>query len=158
MASLGLINESNVDIIWQTGKYYYSEMLKRIEVMNCPTLQVHEFLSRMEYAYAVADLVISRAGAGTISELCLVGRPVVLVPSPNVAEDHQTKNAMALVEKGAALMIADADAKEKLFPASLQLLSDIEKLNKMSENIVKLAKPNAATDIATIVIELALGK
>jgi len=155
MASLALIRESNVDVVWQTGKYYYPEMLKRLEGNQCQNLQVHEFLSRMDYAYTIADLVISRAGAGTISELCLVEKPVVLVPSPNVAEDHQTKNAMALVEKGAAVLIEDIQAKEKLFAVSLQLLSDNEKLKTMSENIAKLAKPNAASDIAKIVLELA---
>jgi len=154
MASLALIRESNVDVVWQTGKYYYPEMLKRLEGNQCQNLQVHEFLSRMDYAYTIADLVISRAGAGTISELCLVEKPVVLVPSPNVAEDHQTKNAMALVEKGAAVLIEDIQAKEKLFAVSLQLLSDNEKLKTMSENIAKLAKPNAASDIAKIVLEL----
>jgi UDP-N-acetylglucosamine--N-acetylmuramyl-(pentapeptide) pyrophosphoryl-undecaprenol N-acetylglucosamine transferase len=154
IASLGLINDSNVDIIWQTGKYYYSEMLKRIEGKNCPNLQVQEFLTRMDLAYSVADLVISRAGAGTISELCLVGKPVVLVPSPNVAEDHQTKNAQALVEKNAAVMVADIEAKDKLFTLSLALLTDAEKMKTMSDNIAKLAKPNAASDIAKIVLKL----
>jgi UDP-N-acetylglucosamine--N-acetylmuramyl-(pentapeptide) pyrophosphoryl-undecaprenol N-acetylglucosamine transferase len=158
LASLNLITESDVDVIWQTGKYYYPEMLKRLEANSCPNLQVHEFLSRMDYAYAVADMVISRAGAGTISELCLVEKPVVLVPSPNVAEDHQTKNAMALVEKNAAVMVTDAEAKEKLFTVTLGLLSDASKLKAMSENIAKLAKPNAATDIATIVLGLVKGK
>jgi UDP-N-acetylglucosamine--N-acetylmuramyl-(pentapeptide) pyrophosphoryl-undecaprenol N-acetylglucosamine transferase len=158
MASLNLIAESNVDVIWQTGKYYYPEMLKRLEGISCPNLQVHEFLSKMDYAYAVADLVISRAGAGTISELCLVEKPVVLVPSPNVAEDHQTKNAMALVEKDAAVMVTDAEAKENLFTVTLGLLSDTSKLKNMSVNIAKLAKPNAAIDIATIVLGLVKGK
>jgi UDP-N-acetylglucosamine--N-acetylmuramyl-(pentapeptide) pyrophosphoryl-undecaprenol N-acetylglucosamine transferase len=155
MASLALIQENGDDVIWQTGKYYYPEMLKRLDGIQCQNLQVHEFLSRMDYAYSIADLVISRAGAGTISELCLVEKPVVLVPSPNVAEDHQTKNAMALVEKGAAVMIEDIQAKEKLFTVSLQLLRDNQKLKTMSENIAKLAKPNAASDIAKIVLELA---
>jgi len=154
IASLNLISEGNVDVIWQTGKYYYPEMLKRVEGNNCPNLKVYEFLSRMDYAYSVADLVISRAGAGTISELCLVEKPVVLVPSPNVAEDHQTKNAMALVEKNAAVIVSDYEAVEKLIPLSLELLNDNGKMESLSENIAKLAKPNAAIDIAKIVLEL----
>jgi UDP-N-acetylglucosamine--N-acetylmuramyl-(pentapeptide) pyrophosphoryl-undecaprenol N-acetylglucosamine transferase len=158
MASLVLIGQRNVDVIWQTGKYYYPEMMKRLEATGSKNLHVHEFLSRMDYAYAVADIVISRAGAGTISELCLVQKPAVLVPSPNVAEDHQTKNAMALVNKGAAVMVEDIHSKEKLFKVTLELLTNHDKLKSMSENIAKLAKPNAATDIATIVLELAKGK
>jgi len=158
MNSLGEIDGNNVDVIWQTGKYYYPEMLKRLEGKAHGNLHVFEFLSRMDYAYAVADLVISRAGAGTISELCLVEKPVVLVPSPNVAEDHQTKNAMALVEKSAAVMVTDAEAREKLFSVSFGLLNDSDKLKSMSQNIALLAKPNAADDIASIVIKLAEGK
>jgi UDP-N-acetylglucosamine:LPS N-acetylglucosamine transferase len=98
MANLDVIRKSGVQVVWQTGSYYYREMLDRLKNQAPENLKVTEFLSRMDLAYAAADVVVSRAGAGTISELCLLGKPSVLVPSPNVAEDHQTKNAMALVE------------------------------------------------------------
>ncbi len=154
MANLALIRESDAQVVWQTGSYYYKEMLERLGD-NCPkNLQAMEFVSRMDLAYAVADVVISRAGAGTISELCLLGKPSVLVPSPNVAEDHQTKNAMALVENQAALLIKDADSKEQLWPGTFKLLADKQRLNSLSENIRKLAKPNAAKEIVDVILEV----
>jgi UDP-N-acetylglucosamine--N-acetylmuramyl-(pentapeptide) pyrophosphoryl-undecaprenol N-acetylglucosamine transferase len=106
----------------------------------------------MDWAYAVADVVISRAGAGTISELCLLAKPCILVPSPNVAEDHQTKNAMALVENHAAILIKDTDSKGKLFQQTFNLLSDETRLKSLSENIKKLARPNAARDIVDVIL------
>jgi UDP-N-acetylglucosamine--N-acetylmuramyl-(pentapeptide) pyrophosphoryl-undecaprenol N-acetylglucosamine transferase len=152
MDNLGLIRQTNVQVIWQTGSYYHNEMLSRLGD-NCPAnLQPMEFVSRMDLAYAVADVVISRAGAGTISELCLLGKPSVLVPSPNVAEDHQTKNAMALVENQAALLIKDVDSKEQLWSESFKLLADKQRLNSLSENIKKLAKPNAAKEIVDVIL------
>ena len=152
MANLELIRKSDAQVVWQTGSYYYQEMLERLGD-SCPkNLQAMEFVSRMDLAYAVADVVISRAGAGTISELCLLGKPSVLVPSPNVAEDHQTKNAMALVENQAALLIKDADSKEQLWPETFKLLNDKMKLNSLSENIKKLAKPNAAKEIVDVIL------
>lgn len=155
LASIDRIRESGVDVIWQTGNYYVQEIKKRMQDVDCPNLHFSEFISRMDYAYTVADLVISRAGAGTISELCLMGKPSVLVPSPNVAEDHQTKNALALVEKNAAMMVTDAKAVEELFPVALDLCRDDEKLVDLSKNVMLLAKPDAATDIAKLVIGLA---
>jgi len=152
MANLELIRKSDAQVVWQTGSYYYQEMLERLGD-NCPkNLQTMEFVSRMDLAYAVADVVISRAGAGTISELCLLGKPSVLVPSPNVAEDHQTKNALALVDNQAALLIKDADSKEQLWPETFKLLNDKMKLNSLSENIKKLAKPNAAKEIVDVIL------
>jgi len=152
MANLELIRKSDAQVVWQTGSYYYQEMLERLGD-NCPkNLQAMEFVSRMDLAYAVADVVISRAGAGTISELCLLGKPSVLVPSPNVAEDHQTKNALALVDNQAALLIKDADSKEQLWPETFKLLNDKMKLNSLSENIKKLAKPNAAKEIVDVIL------
>lgn len=154
MANLELIRESDAQVVWQTGSYYYQEMLERLGD-NCPkNLQAMEFVSRMDLAYAVADVVISRAGAGTISELCLLGKPSVLVPSPNVAEDHQTKNAMALVDNQAALLIKDADSKEQLWPETFKLLNDKMKLKSLSENMIKLAKPNAAKEIVDVILEV----
>ena len=152
MANLEIIRQADTQVLWQTGSYYYKEMLDRLGD-NCPkNLQVMEFVSHMDLAYAVADVVISRAGAGTISELCLLGKASVLVPSPNVAEDHQTKNAMSLVENQAALLIKDADSKEQLWPETFKLLADKQRLNSLSENIRKLAKPNAAKEIVDVIM------
>ena len=152
MANLELIRQSDAQIIWQTGSFYFTEMLGRLG-NDCPAnLQPMEFLSRMDLAYAVADVVISRAGAGTISELCLLAKPCILVPSPNVAEDHQTKNAMALVENQAALLIKDVDSKEQLLKETFSLLNDNQRLKSLSENIRKLGRPNAARDIVDVVL------
>lgn len=152
MANLDLIWQSDAQVIWQTGSYYFKEMIERLG-QNCPAnLMPMEFVSRMDLAYAVADVVISRAGAGTISELCLLGKPSVLVPSPNVAEDHQTKNAMALVDNQAALLIKDSDSKEQLWSETFKLLTDKPRLNSLSLNIRKLAKPNAAKEIVDVVL------
>ena len=147
--------ESNKDIqlIWQTGKYYFEQMQAEAG-KTTDNIQLHAFLSRMDLAYATADIIISRSGAGTISELCLLGKPVVLVPSPNVAEDHQTKNAMALVDKNAALLVKDTEAKEKLFDETLELLQNKDKINELSENIRKLAMPDSANIIADEVLKL----
>ena len=116
---------------------------------------VCDFISDMKAAYTAADLVISRAGAGSISEFCLLGKPVVLVPSPNVAEDHQTKNALALVQKDAALYVTDDEARRRLLPLAINTVNDTEKLDLLSQNILKLARPHAAADIAAEVIKLA---
>ena len=155
MASIDMIRKSQVEVIWQTGNYYFQEIQKRMQSIDCPNLHILEFISRMDFAYVTADLVISRAGAGTISELCLMGKPSILVPSPNVAEDHQTKNAMALVEKQAAVLVKDNEAVEELFPKAFDLINDSERLLVLSKNSLLLAKPDAATDIAKIVIGLA---
>jgi UDP-N-acetylglucosamine--N-acetylmuramyl-(pentapeptide) pyrophosphoryl-undecaprenol N-acetylglucosamine transferase len=158
MANLELIRTSEAQVIWQTGSYYYNEMLERLG-SNCPeNLHPMEFVSRMDLAYAVAAVVISRAGAGTISELCLLGKPSVLVPSPNVAEDHQTKNAMALVENQAALLIKDADSKRDLLIETFKLLDDKPRLKSLSENIQKLGRPNAAKEIVDVILEVARNK
>ena len=138
----------NVQIIWQCGKYYFDDMLKlKVEGKIPPNVHLFDFVSRMDYAYSVADLVISRAGAGSISEFCLLGKPVILVPSPNVAEDHQAKNAQALTSKNAAVMVADKNAPTKLFDIALNLLNDNEKLNELSENILKMALKDSAEKI-----------
>ena len=136
------INQSkDVQFIWQTGKYYYDEVVYRVP------FTVYPFISRMDLAFSVADLIISRAGAGSISEFCMVGKPVILVPSPNVAEDHQTKNAMALVNKNAAIMIADKDAETQLIDKALELIHNEAELQSLSANILKLALPDAANRI-----------
>lgn len=154
-----LKQQSRIQFVWQTGKYYSSEIKAELERRGCPdNLKVMDFISDMKMAYAAADLVISRAGAGSISEFCLLGKPVILVPSPNVAEDHQTKNAMALVQKNAALYVSDGDARRMLMPLAINTVTDHEKLEMLSNNIVGLARPDAASDIADEVIKLAEGK
>lgn len=154
MANLELIRTSGVQVIWQTGSYYYKEMTARLGTSTPANLFPKEFVSRMDLAYAVADVVISRAGAGTISELCLLAKPCILVPSPNVAEDHQTKNALALVENNAAILIKDMDSKRQLFQQTFMLLTDELRLKSLSENIKKLARPRAAHDIVDVILEV----
>jgi UDP-N-acetylglucosamine--N-acetylmuramyl-(pentapeptide) pyrophosphoryl-undecaprenol N-acetylglucosamine transferase len=155
LANLELIRKSEAQILWQTGSYYYKEMLERLGENSPENLHTMEFVSRMDLAYAVADVVISRAGAGTISELCLLGKPSVLVPSPNVAEDHQTKNALSLVDNQAALLIKDADSKDNLWIETFNLLNDKPRLKSLSENIRKLGRPNAAKEIVDVILEVA---
>ena len=141
--------------IWQTGKYYNASINKEIEGKKPGNLLVTDFISDMGAAYKAADLVISRAGASSISEFCLIGKPVVLVPSPNVAEDHQTKNAMALVNKDAAIYVKDADAPETLLKLAIDTVKDGNKLATLSANIKKLGLKNSADVIADEVIKLA---
>ena len=156
MHSMEKIKSSDVQFIWQTGKYYINEAKECYKTEGNPEM-IHttDFISNMNAAYTAADLVVSRAGAGSISEFCLLGKPVVLVPSPNVAEDHQTKNAMALVEKGAAVYIKDSEAEEKLITTAIELVNDEKKLKALSENIKKLAFSNSANIIAEEVCKLA---
>ncbi len=148
------IATSGVQVIWQTGAFYFSEIQKDLKDKKPANLQIHQFLSRMDLAYSAADLVISRAGAGTISELCLVGKPSVLVPSPNVSEDHQTKNALALVEQDAALIVKDNEIDEKLFPLAFETVLDEGKCKKLTEKIKLLAKPDATKTIVDEVEKL----
>ncbi len=146
--------DTNIQVIWQCGKFYHTEMQQKLEQVNLKNIQVSDFLSRMDLAYAAADLVISRAGAGTISELCLVKKACILVPSPNVSEDHQTKNAMALVNQDAAIMISDANSKQQLVQDALLLLDNQSQLNALETQIAKLAKPNAADQIADEILKM----
>lgn len=157
LGNLPLVKQqSKVQFIWQTGKYYSNEIQAELKRRGCPdNLKVMDFISDMRQAYTAADLVISRAGAGSISEFCLLGKPVILVPSPNVAEDHQTKNALALVQKDAAIYIKDSDARLDLLRTAINTVSDHQRLETLSQNILKLARPNAASDIADEVIKLA---
>ena len=160
LGSISLIRQQkNVQIIWQTGKYYSEKIEEQLSEMKQPdNLYANAFISDMRMAYAAADLVISRAGASSISELCMLGKPCILVPSPNVAEDHQTKNALALVDKDAAIYVKDADARRKLIANAINTVEDTERLSTLGKNILQLAKPNAASDIADIAIELALSR
>ena len=157
LANIDMISKnSDIQFIWQTGKIYYEEMCHRVNKMGKPkNLTVTDFVSNMANALSAADLVVSRAGAGSISEFALLGKPVILVPSPNVSEDHQTKNAMALVNIGAAIHVADVKAKSELLPTAIATVKDADKLGSLSENILKLAKPNAAQLIADEVLMLA---
>lgn len=154
-----------VQFIWQTGKIYIDqekaaitaftgEAVRNARVGSIPNLYVTDFIKNMNNAYTLADLVISRAGAGSISEFCLLGKPVILVPSPNVAEDHQTKNALALVNKDAALYVKDVEAQEKLLDTALETVADDELLKQLSVNIAKLALPDSARIIAEEVLKL----
>lgn len=156
LAQLEKIKESDVQFIWQTGKIYFEQAKQEVEKAGeLPMIYVTDFISEMEQAYSAADLVISRAGAGSISEFSLLHKPVILVPSPNVAEDHQTKNALALVNKGAALYIKDSEAKEQLIDTAIRTVQDNETLKGLSENIAKLALTDAANIIAQEVYKLA---
>ena len=156
LQNLDMIKESGVQFIWQTGKYYNASIMAELKQRGTvPSLHVTDFISDMGAAYKAADLVISRAGASSISEFCLIGKPVILVPSPNVAEDHQTKNAMALVNKNAALYIKDADAPAEVVKLALQTVKDDARLKELSENILKLALPDSADIIANEVVKLA---
>lgn len=151
---LGRIETSGVQMIWQTGSHWYDRMRDVAEGAGVTRIRVTGFINRMDLAYAAADVIISRAGAGTISELALVGKPVILVPSPNVAEDHQTHNAMALVNRGAALLVRDTDAREQLITAALELVADSARRNSLSENIRKMAIRDADEVIAREVLKM----
>lgn len=148
------IGKSEFQLLWQTGKYYFEDAKGIAEASGYENIKVLDFIKRMDMAYSVADIIISRAGAGTISELCLVGKPVILVPSPNVAEDHQTKNALALVNKKAAVLIKDINAREKLIETALELIENEEQIKKLSENIKGMALRDSAEIIAKEVLKL----
>lgn len=154
IAHLSEIAESGVQVLWQTGKGYIEAARKAAEPFMSERLVVTDFVGRMDLAYAMADLVISRAGASSISELCLLGKPSILVPSPNVAEDHQTHNAMALVNKDAAVLVKDVDADKDLISTALTLINDEAKLNELSNNTKKMAQFDSANRIADEVVNL----
>lgn len=157
IAGLEKLAQTDVQVIWQTGKFYIEAARKAAEPFASSKLIVTDFVSRMDYAYSIADLVVSRAGASSISELCLLAKPVILVPSPNVAEDHQTQNALALVRKDAAVMIKDVDAKDQLIDKALELIDNESELKKLSENILKLAEKDSADRIAEEILKLIRG-
>jgi UDP-N-acetylglucosamine--N-acetylmuramyl-(pentapeptide) pyrophosphoryl-undecaprenol N-acetylglucosamine transferase len=155
LAHLEDIKESGIQFVWQTGKYYSAEINERMKGHELSNLVITDFVSDMATAYKAADLVVSRAGAGSISEFCLLGKAVILVPSPNVAEDHQTKNALALVNKQAALYVKDSEAAKLLLPLAIDTAKDDAKLQSLSTNILKMALPDSAEIIAKEVIKLA---
>ena len=155
IAHIKELADSGIQVIWQTGKNYFLDCKMSLEALPHDTIICTDFVSQMPLAYALADLVISRAGASSISELCLLGKPSILVPSPNVAEDHQTHNAMALVRKDAAILVKDADAQNTLITNALSLIQDNKKLASLRKNILTLALPDSARLIADEVMKLA---
>ena len=158
-AALPELSKAGLHVVWQTGKGYYEKCHAAWEAAGSPkNIECLAFLNDMQDRYATADLVISRAGASSISELCLLGKPAVLVPSPNVAEDHQTHNAMALVRREAAVLVKDAEAAEKLIPTALALIADNKRLKQLHDNVLQLAEPDSARRIAEEVIKLATGR
>ena len=154
MEHLDVVEKSDAQFIWQTGKFYHQSIVDAIKGKEQPNLKVMDFISDMGMAYKAADLIISRAGASSISEFQLIGKPVILVPSPNVAEDHQTKNAMALVNKEAALYVKDADAPNTLLSLALRTIADDKKLKSLSENVKKMGLKDSADIIADEVMRL----
>lgn len=148
IAGIDALIQSRIQVIWQTGKSYFQSVKEQVADKDLQWIRISDFVTQMDQAYASADVVISRAGALSISELCLAGLPSILIPSPNVVDDHQTKNAMALVEKEAAILIRDEQAKEKLIAQALELLDDETRRAQLSRSIATLGRPNAAVHIA----------
>jgi UDP-N-acetylglucosamine--N-acetylmuramyl-(pentapeptide) pyrophosphoryl-undecaprenol N-acetylglucosamine transferase len=148
LAGIDKLISSQIQVIWQTGKSYFQSVKDQVRDKDLQRIRISDFVMQMDKAYASADVVISRAGALSISELCLAGRPSILVPSPNVVDDHQTKNANALVEQEAAIMVRDDRAKETLISEALVLLNDNSRCRVLSENISRMARPDAANQIA----------
>jgi UDP-N-acetylglucosamine--N-acetylmuramyl-(pentapeptide) pyrophosphoryl-undecaprenol N-acetylglucosamine transferase len=152
--NLSKLTDAGIQVIWQTGKYYYDKIIHELENKNTEGIHVFDFISNMDYAYAVADVVISRSGAIAISELCIVGKPVILVPSPNVAEDHQTKNALALADQQAAVLVKDKEATALLVDKAIELLNDENIQKTLSLNISKMAFKDSASSIADEIFKL----
>jgi UDP-N-acetylglucosamine--N-acetylmuramyl-(pentapeptide) pyrophosphoryl-undecaprenol N-acetylglucosamine transferase len=158
LAKVDVLEKEDVQVLWQTGRLYYERIRKELDQKKLKHIRYFDFINRMDLAYGVADVIISRAGAATISELCLLGKPVILVPSPNVAEDHQTKNAMALVRNKAALMITDDDAPASLIYRAVELIHNHELRNTLGGNCAQMALPNAASRIVDEIYNLARKK
>ncbi len=147
IGQLDKVGKHGYQMIWQTGRFYFDEMQAKAKNFDTSNIKIVQFIDHMDLAYAAADVVISRAGALSISELCIVGKATILVPSPNVAEDHQTKNAKALTTKDAALLVRDSDAPRDLMNTAIELLKNEAQLETLAQNIKKMARPNAAKDI-----------
>jgi UDP-N-acetylglucosamine--N-acetylmuramyl-(pentapeptide) pyrophosphoryl-undecaprenol N-acetylglucosamine transferase len=154
-AGLKQINDAGVQLIWQTGKLFFSEAKEAVESLNVTSLHAFDFISKMDLAYAAADAVVARAGASTVSELCIVKKPAILVPLPTAAEDHQTKNCIALVERKAALLVNDSEASTILVNNALDLIANASQRKSLSDNIAVMARPDAAQQIAKEVLRLA---
>lgn len=151
LAAKDLLEENNVQVLWQCGKYYFESLSAELNSRKKAPILLRDFIQRMDAAYTVADVIISRAGALSISELCLVGKPVILVPSPNVAEDHQTKNALALVKNEAAILVEDKSARGQAFQKVYEVIADAAYAERLSRNIKAMAKPNATADIVDVI-------
>lgn len=154
MEGIDKLIDARVQVIWQTGKVYYESVKAQVQNKDLRSIRIYDFLKQMDLAYAASDVVVSRAGALAISELCIAGRPSILVPSPNVAEDHQTKNARTLVNSNAACMVKDIEAKSLLISESLKLLFDEEQCETLRKNIIKLGKPRATEEIVNEIEKL----
>lgn len=148
------LQQQGVQVLWQCGKLYYDELISRLKGRDVSGIHLTQFISRMDLAYALADVIVSRAGAISVSELCLVHKPSILVPSPNVAEDHQTHNAMALVNKRAAILIKDSEAKGRLIDEAIGLIENEEKQRELSENIAQMGRPDATKDIVNEILKI----
>lgn len=154
LKDLHLLQEKGIQVIWQTGKFYFEHITIACQAHDMNGVKVLQFIDRMDLAYAAADCIISRAGAISVSELCLIEKPIVLVPSPNVAEDHQTKNAMALVQENAAILVKDAAAIDELIPTVIALIENETKQLELSKAIKAIGKPNATEDIVNVIEKL----
>jgi UDP-N-acetylglucosamine--N-acetylmuramyl-(pentapeptide) pyrophosphoryl-undecaprenol N-acetylglucosamine transferase len=148
---LKTLSSSEIQVIWQCGSFYHKEMVAALSQTKNDSIHLLKFIDRMDLAYAAADCIVSRAGAISVSELCIIGKPIILVPSPNVADDHQTKNALALVQKDAAILLKDSEAIEELIPQAIKLMNDNAMQAQLSHSIQQLAKPNASQDIVTVI-------
>lgn len=155
---LETFEKNNIQLVWQTGKGYYEIAQQAVAKYEGKGIKAFDFIQKMDHAYAVADIVVSRAGASSVSELCLVKKPCILIPSPNVAEDHQTKNAMALVTYNAAILVKDMDARDRLCSEVMNLMNDVEQCAKLSANIGRLALVDSANVIANEVLSLINGR
>jgi UDP-N-acetylglucosamine--N-acetylmuramyl-(pentapeptide) pyrophosphoryl-undecaprenol N-acetylglucosamine transferase len=151
---MNLLDAADTQILWQCGKYYFESMREELEAHKKAPIYLTDFIARMDAAYGIADIIVSRAGALSISELCIVGKPTILVPSPNVSEDHQTKNAMALVNSKAAILIKDSVAKDQLILKALELLKEEDHMHELRIAIKRMAKPNATKDIVDVIENL----
>jgi len=151
---VNVFEEENIQLLWQTGRLYYKRIQEELDKWELKNVKYVDFINRMDLAYAIADVIVSRSGAGTISELCLLGKPVILVPSPNVAEDHQTKNAIALVKNNAALMVSDADAPGKLVGEAIKLMHDETLKTTLGNNCRKMALTGSAAKIVDEIFKL----
>ncbi len=154
LGCLETLEKNNIQLVWQTGKVYYETAKQAVNKYEQKGIKAFDFIQKMDEAYAIADIVISRAGASSISELCVVKKPCILIPSPNVAEDHQTKNAMALVSKDAAILVKDAESREKLCGELLSLINNQVRCITLSNNIEQLAFKDSATVIAKEILRL----
>ncbi len=151
---LKVLVDSDMQVIWQTGKLFFPEAKKAVEALGSPRVKAFDFITRMDLGYAVSDMVVARAGASTVSELCIAGKPAILVPLPTAAEDHQTKNCMSLVEKKAAILVKDSMAGEMLVKEAVKLMKDPAGRSELVSNIRPLAKPSAAMEIAAEILKI----